>query len=329
MTLRLVQDERRPQSVEPPVGRLPSSVEELPERYQVLRDKGKRALEDGKLDVALSHFSSAIEVAESIGDQDKADLAFCNWVSTALFLREECSDTIKRLRGVLGRHGTPTTKDAAYLSCIAAYNLARVYELENDAKKGLFYARIALTRAQASGDSFWIAAAHNQVANGLLADSYFPKAVDAYKLALEEIPAGNDGIKAVILSNLGYALTVLGELPEAFKVLYQSLRMYRSSGHVIYEPWPHLDLCNAYLEAGKLKSARTHGGKALRLAEDLGDLNLIKLSLFLMGTVERESGEYEAAFGHFTQLQSYYPDVADLPATLMFIDVRQVVNLRA
>src|SRR5947208_224122 len=71
---------------------------------------------------------------------------------------------------------------------LAAYNIARHYELTKNYKKSLFYARIALDRARVLGRREWLASTHNLIGNTLLAESHIDPACHEYEEALELAP---------------------------------------------------------------------------------------------------------------------------------------------
>jgi tetratricopeptide (TPR) repeat protein len=296
---------------------------DLSARYDELRDQGKAELEAGHLEEALRLFDDAYVVAERLGEQERLDLALCNRTAVSLMMGPS-EGACRTLREVLVRNGSPVT------SWLAAYNLSWAYEYKKEGKKGLFYGRVSLNYAQASGDAERIAQARNQVGNCLLAESHFEDATGEYLRALKLLPEELSLVRVGILNNLAYARVVLGEHKEACSLLFTCLRWHRRRGTRLYEAWPHLDLCYAYLEIGRVRLAWKHGFKALSLAEETGDYNLIRLALYLMGSVEKEGGDMESAYHYFERLQrEFYPDVVNLPEMMLVVDARKIVNLRA
>ncbi len=327
--LTLVPDHRAPEPEEE--RRIPEAAcepcvaddDDLEARYDELRDRGKAEVDAGNLEEALRILDAAHAVAEGSGDQERVDLAFCNRTAVAIMLGEY-NGICEPLREVLVRnHGVTTNR-------LAAYNLSRAYEYFKAIKKALFYGRIALNHAKAEGEETWIAVTHNQIGNCLLAESYFNEAITEYRQALELLGEELSVIRVGLLNNLAYAKIVVGRPKEAFRLLFTCLRWYRRSGARLYEPWPHLDLCYAYLEIGRLRWAWSHGRKAMQLAEAVGDQNAVKLALFLLGSVEKAGGDLGAAYDHYQRLQrEFYPEVANLPEMMLVYDARKVVNLRA
>ena len=103
--------------------------------FEELRSRGLKAIETGKLEEAAESFAAALRLAGEQGDPKRIDLALCNWAAAVIELGRGDGE-ISRLREVLLRNGDP-------VSCrMAAYDIARYYELKKNYKKALFYARI-------------------------------------------------------------------------------------------------------------------------------------------------------------------------------------------
>ena len=105
---------------------------------------------------------------------------------------------------------------------------------------------------------------------------------------------------------------------------------FRRFGARVYEAWPHLDLCYAYLELGRCRRAREHARKALAIGEETGETSRIKTALFLLGETERTAGDLDAAWEHFSRLQQdFYPDSPQIVELMLAVGMRKVVHLRA
>lgn len=302
----------------------PRPVADAFERRQTA---GQAAAEGGDLGAAVEILSQALELAEEEGDRRRIDLAFCNLSSARISLEgERPGDAagLNRLREVLMRNQDPT-------NCfLASYNLARIYEMKKEARKGLFYARIALDRSQLLGREVWIASSHNQIGNFLMAQSSFEEAAGEYHRALELYPGSAQERRALVRLNLGYSLVVRGQLEAAYTVLYGALRRLRRLGSVRGQMFAHLDLCYAHLERGRYRDARRHGRRGLRLAESLGETDAVKNALYLLGQGSYLAGEEEAAGAYFSRLETeHYPGSTGIKDFLMAVDVRKMINLRA
>lgn len=296
-------------------------------RFEELRSQGARAVESGRFEEAAALFEQALERARAGGEARLIDLAHCNRAAVAIELGRGESE-LPRLREILMRNTDPH-------NCrIAAYNLARHYELTKSYKKALFYARIARERSEALGRRDWLASSHNLIGNTLLAESQVDQACAEYERALElmagELPGDPGVARAMIFDNLGYCRILQGRHREGYTLLYRSLALLRRAGIDSYEATVRLDLCFAHLETNRYRHARRHGAKALALAEACGEASLIKNALYLLGEVESLCGEEERARSYFTQLQQgFFPDASYLPGFLLAVDVRNLVNLHA
>jgi tetratricopeptide (TPR) repeat protein len=297
--------------------------EEMRSTFEELRSQGARAVEAGRFDEAADLFERALIEARQHGDERQVDLALCNRAAVAIELGRGEGE-LPRLREILMRNGDP-------FNCrIAAYNIARYYELVKSYKKALFYARIARERSEALGRRDWLASSHNLIGNTLLAESLVEQACVEYERALELMPEEPSVAHAMIFDNLGYCRILQGRHQEGYSLLYRSLAALRPAGIDCYEATVRLDLCFAHLETGRYLHARRHGIKALRLAEAGGDAVLIKNSLYLLGEVASLCGDPDGARSYFTRLQKgFFPDASYLPGFLLAVDVRNLVNLHA
>ncbi len=288
--------------------------------YEQLRRQGKRAVEAGRLDEGLEILEQALERAREREDEDLVDLAVCNR-SAVLVSLERHQEVMSPLRQILVRNRDART------CALAAYNLSRAHRADKEYKKSLFYARIARDRAMAI--DWLVAESHNQIANCLMYDSHFEPAAAEYRRALELLGEEPTVMRALVTANLGYCLMMLGKIRAGARLSFRSLRWFRRFGARLYEAWPHLDLCYAYLELGRLRRARDHGRRALAIGEETGEPGRIKTALFLLGETERSAGDLEAAWEHFSRLQeTFYPDSPQVVELMLAVGMRNVVNLR-
>lgn len=291
--------------------------------FEELRDRGAQAVEAGHLEEAESLFQEALAWARTNGNQRQLDLAVCNLAAAATELGHGGGE-LPRLREILLRNADP-------VSCrIAAYNIARYYELTKSFKKALFYARIARDRSESVGRRDWLASSHNLIGNTLLAESFVEQACEEYEQALALMPEEPSAARAQILDNLGYCRVLQKRHSEGYRLLYESLRLLRHFHAELPEISTRLDLCFAHLETGRYRHARHQGTKALGLAEAMGEVGSIKNALYLLGEVESLCGRTDAARTYFTRLQrDFFPDAPYLSGFLMTVDVRQLINLHA
>lgn len=298
-------------------------IDEVGKQFEDLKQRGHLAVDSGRLEEAAELLERAFVLAQTMGDPKVVDLAVCNRAAVEIVLgRGEAQ--LPRLREILVQNGDP-------VNCrLAAYNIARHYELTKNYKKALFYARIARERAEQQGRSDWIASSHNLIGNIFLAESFLDEACAEFEKALALMPPEPTVWRARIVDNLGYCRILQQRYPEGYALLYESLAVLRRHGAGRYQISIRLDLCFAHLETGRYASARRHGEAALRLAEEAGEIDSIKNALYLLGEAANLSGDTETARAYFSRLQQgYFPEAGYLPGFLLAVDVRKLVNLHA
>lgn len=294
-------------------------------RYEATRDLGFEALRAGRLEEALEQLDEAYEVARQLEDRVLEDRAFLNRCGVHISLHGG-GEGLGELRQLLMR-----SQDV--VNCrLAAYNIARIYELRKEYKKGLFYARIARERGRQleEVEPEWVASDHNQIGNFLVADSRFAEAIEEYRMALGAHVEAPEVRRAMIHGNLGYCHLVLGDHRRGFELLLRSLRTFRRAQATAQLAVTHLDLAFGYLEIERPRHARRHAGRALELLERSGGSeDAWKNALYLLGEACHLSGDEATARGHFERLQAVYGDTPYLADFLLAIDVRKIINLRA
>src|ERR1044071_8697735 len=196
-----------------------------PSETEHLRHEARQARDAGHLELAESLYQAAQRLAEENGDECGAERAYCGRASIAIELGRS-EEFLSELRQVLMRN-----RD--HENCfLAAYNIARAW-------------------AQVLGRLEWQASSHNQIGNLLLAESFFVEACGEYEQALALVPQDSPVREALIKDNLGYSLAVQKRYTDAFRLLFESLRMLRRAGAMRYQNLPRLSLCFAYLEIGE------------------------------------------------------------------------------
>jgi Tfp pilus assembly protein PilF len=54
------------------------------------------------------------------------------------------------------------------------------------------------------------------------------------------------------------------------------------------------------------------------------------MALYLMGEIEKAGGDWAASYEYYQRMQrEFYPEMSDLAKTMMVVDTRELVNLRA
>jgi tetratricopeptide (TPR) repeat protein len=291
--------------------------------FEELRDLGEEAVQAGRLEEAESLFDQALNLVQENGEPWQIDLGICNRAAARIWLGRGESE-LSRLREILLRNANPH-------NCrLAAYNVARHYELTKNFKKSLFYARIALERSETLGRRDWMASAQNTIGNVLLAESFVDEACQRYETALDLMPEDHSVWRAGILDNLGYCRVLQRRYGEGYRLLYQSLRILRRYGSERYLVPPLLDLSFAHIETGRYEHAQRHAATALKIAEATEQNDAVKNALYLLGEAANLSGDTQAAQGHFMELQrGFFPAASYLPSFLMSVDIRKMINLHA
>jgi len=291
--------------------------------FEEIRARGQKAIDAGLLEEAVGILQTAIDLAVQEGDARQIDLTRCNYAAAMVEMGSGASE-ISSLREVLVRNGDPA-------SCrLAAYTIARYYELTKNYKKALFYARIAMDRSRLIGRRDWLASSHNLIANTLMAESFVEPACEEYERALRLMGDELSPNRAKIISNLGYCRVLQGRYVEAYRLLYEGLRLLRSTTARWHEMITRLDLCFAHLETGRYRLAQRQGSAALAMAESIGDVESIKNALYLLGEAANLSGDVETATAYFHRLQKeFFPTADYLPTFLLAVNIRKLVNLHA
>ncbi|HEX4965886.1 MAG TPA: hypothetical protein VF173_34070 [Thermoanaerobaculia bacterium] len=293
------------------------------ESFEDLKNRCEEAVRAGRLEEAEGLLGQALNWAREYGEPWQVDLGICNLAAVTIELGHGDGE-LPRLREILLRNANPQ-------NCrLAAYNISRHYELVKNYKKSLFYARIALERAEALGRQDWVASAHNRIGNVMLAESFVNEACQRYETALALMPDDEGVWCAGILGNLGYCRILQRRHAEGYSFLYRSLRMLRRLRAERYLVSTLLDLCFAHLETGRHHYAEHWGSLALELAERTQQGDSVKNALYLLGETAHLSGDDPLARSYFTRLQSdFFPDEVYLPGFLMTVDIRKLINLHA
>lgn len=281
------------------------------------------AKDAGRLEEAVRWYAVSREAALAEGNRELVDRALCNEAAVAVALGDG-ETAVLELREILVRNQSP-------INCfLAAYTIARAYELRRDNRKGLFYARLARDRAAILERPEWLASAWNQIANFLLGDSFFGEAAETYRLAVSLLPPEESPRQLVLAANLGYCELMQRRFPDGLRLLYRTLRTSRRRGWARSTMIAHVDLCYAHLELGRLRDAERHGRLGLALAEASGESDWVKNALYLLGEVAVLAGASHEGRARFQELQTrFFPGQPYLSDFLVNVDVRQLVNLRA
>ena len=300
--------------------------------FETLRDRAREFVAKGSYREAATVYQRAVEVATAAGETDLADEARCGWGAAETELGNG-AEVMPELRRIL--LGSAVDHNC----CLAAYTLARAYEVEGQIKKALFYARLFRDRAEYVERAGLKGLAQNLMGNLLVAEGREADAAVCYRVALRLSDDASPTWTASAEGNLGYCLVVQAagsrnphraRFREGLKLLYRSLRTFRRERTEWDIALSHLDLCFAHLELRRTACAKRHAATALELAKRVDDLDLVKNCLYLLGQAAILEGDTEAARACFSDLERrFYPERTGLTDVLMSVDLRQVVNLRA
>jgi tetratricopeptide (TPR) repeat protein len=291
--------------------------------FEDLKSRAQTAAEAGQLEEAGRIMREALDWAKTHGDPNQIDSAVCASAAVKIQLGQG-EPELPVLREILLRSGDPA-------NCrLAAYHISLYYDLKKNFKKSLFYARIARDRAAVHGRADFLALSHNQIGNALLGESFVEEASQSYEQALELMARRGNHWLAIVQANLGYCRILQRRFTDGYRLLYRAIRSLRQLHQPRYEAIARLDLCFAHLETGRFQQARRHGEIALRFGEQSGDVDTMKNALYLLGETAGLSGDRGAAHAHFVRLQKeFFPDASYLPAFLLTVDVRKMINLHA
>lgn len=292
------------------------------ETFQAALSRWAECIEAGQLEEAVALAEAAHAWADAHGETVLRDRATCKLAAAALELGRGTAH-VPALRALLLRTADPEN------TFLAAYTLARHYELQKEHRKGLFYAQQARVRAAAL-DKNREAASLNFIANFLVAESRFEEAMAVYEEALALLPARDSLRRAVIGYNLGYCHVLTGSNRDGLTLLYASVRALVRRGAATHAMKAQLDLAFALLESARPRLAGRHAARALASAEQFEDNDAKKNALYLLGAAAVATGDRVGARRHFERLQQgFYPEADYLPELLLHVDVRELVNLKA
>ncbi len=311
MTESLAAAPLRHSAIGDPIDSAPAAVVA---HWQQLRD----ALVRDDLDGALGELD---QITALIPEDDHAlrDRLVC--ARAAVLLEFDGDFSLEELRAILMRSRCSANQH------LAAYQIARWFELRKQPKKGIFYARIAVDHAPTERRDL-LAFAQNLLANLLTAESRFDQALGWYRTALGLHGHCDDVWAARISANVGYCETVLGRPRAGLGLIYDSLRRLRRHGAERYQISTLLDLAFALLEVERPAPALRHANRAAALAERFGDGAALHNALYLIGEAAGSLGRTFEARRAFQRLATSTgrPELTDY---LLATDVRALVNLKA
>ncbi|MBZ5588376.1 MAG: hypothetical protein LAO05_07425 [Acidobacteriia bacterium] len=294
------------------------------ERYLRLTQLAQRAFSHGRLERALSLFSTAEDEAKRLGDRELTDRAFCNRCVVLLEL-DRLDGAVGELKTVLMRARDPFT------AWMAAYYTAQVYEAEGNIARALAYARRASEQAESCGDRRALFHSANQHGVFALKDSCFGEAAERFQTALELAPEVEVDELSISITrdNLGYCLMCVGRAPEGMALSGDAAAAIETIGARQYLAEVYQDLCYGALQLGRFDEAREWGEKALALAHEYECPSVSRNTLMLLADAAMDAEDEGASESYLQALSEYYPDFRGMKSFLRAFNVRDVINLKA
>jgi tetratricopeptide (TPR) repeat protein len=296
-------------------------------RFDELMLSAEAAFASDDFEGAAARYAEAVEVASQNGNTDDADRAFCSHCSVLIEL-DRGADQIPKLKEILLRSGNTRNRfHAAYCTAVA-------YDISGEDDKARSYAERATTLADELGDPVSTSRSLNLVGNLSIRTSNFTEAESAFARSLDA--HGNlDGhhrmTEAQVRDNLGYVMMCTERLEEGINLCEQACSDLERIGadHYLYETLQ--DLCYGHLLADNLDRAQDCGERALDLAVEFEDDQVVKNCLFLLSETAVRRGDTFKARRYLRELTAYYPEVAiseEIIDVFLATDLTSVVNLR-
>jgi tetratricopeptide (TPR) repeat protein len=272
---------------------------------------------NAKYEEALHLYDEALAIADG---EEIRELITIN-KADALIALERTGVEVQELPRVIMRRRNPRH---VYL---AAYALQYKYRLENELKRALFYAQLALRTAEEASEPSWRRVVLLELGNIYELDSQIDKAVESFEESLaigEESTANRDKdlSHSYALENLGYCLMLQGKTEQGLSLVHEALT---SLCDPIGQAEAYIDLCYGYIALGDFAKARTYGEAGLEIANEPRQ---IRNSHYLLGEACYKSDDREAADFHFSELAKFYPQFRNLKNLLYAIDLRSMVNFK-
>jgi len=296
-------------------------------RFDELMRLAEAAFTRDDFEESAALYAEAAEIARQLGDDDRADRAFCSHCSVLIEL-DRGADQIPKLKEILLRSGN--TKNRFH----AAYCTAVAYDVSGEGEKAHSYADRAATFADELGDPVSASRSLNLLGSLSIRASNFDQAEHAFSRSLEahkNLTGHHRMTEAQVRDNLGYVLMCTDRLAEGINLCEQARSDLESIGadHYLYETLQ--DLCYGHLLADNLDRAQECGEKALDLAVEFEDDQVAKNCLFLLSETAVRRGDTFKARRYLRELTTYYPEVGvneEIIDVFLATDLTSVVNLR-
>lgn len=297
-------------------GRVARMLDPMTMKAEELRLAALARVRAAEYEQALDLYDEALALAE---EEEIRELITIN-KADALIALERTGPEVQELPRVIMRR-----RNVRHVY-LAAYALQYKYRLENDLKRALFYAQLALRTADEAAEPSWRRVVLLELGNIYELDSQIDKAVECFEesLGIGEESAWHDKdlSHSYALENLGYCLMLQGKTDQGLAYVHEALTTLSDP---IGQAEAFIDLCYGYIANGDFSKARTYGECGLEMAREPRQ---IRNSHYLLGEACYKSGDREAADFHFSELAKFYPQFRNLKNLLYAIDLRSMVNFK-
>ena len=292
-------------------------MSEFVQTYDELRQAALAKVRAGEIEEALALYDAAFTAA---ADDEARELITIN-KADALIAGERTGPEVQALATILMRR---RNLHHVYL---AAYALVFKYRTENELKRAMFYAQVALSSAEEAENAVWKIGALNELGVLYEMNSQFQPAIDCFEQALALLGRVDDEAqraisRVIISSNLAASRLLTGATVDGLTLMntvIDDIKLPHAKADSL------IDLCYGYLELQQYDEARKHGEAALTIATDPRQ---IRNAHYLLGEAAYKSGDVDMAEFHFDELAKFYPDFRHLKSVLYAIDLRSLINLR-
>jgi len=291
--------------------------------YEEIRERGVRALEEGRHEEAYEAFGDALLAAEEFGELERIHAARCN-VSLALWQLGRRKEAKQGLREIILASREDRTVAAAALW------IAAILSREHDFERAQHYLRIARERAAGAADVKLQTSALTELGNIRLNEGDVEEALDCYREAgglVAEMPDCRFEW-AMNRKHEGYALALLGRFRESFEALRESREVAEQGTN----PWllalVYQDQAYAYLLRNHLRRAEKASLRAVTVSRKNGYPEVLKNAYFILMEAAIRQDESAKFDLYFDKLQELLPEIRLSRSFFRMFDITDILNLR-